>query len=579
MCHNPFQTQYPTLWDLLQGTPFEDDARAAIQFSQAKERMKSALQERQFRLSELMWLLCGAVLPEWTNSEAAQLESDLCIIAGALGIGVAQTAYREKFLVEARSKNQDPKAKQLDAKNKLEDVRYEIAVTAKACAILDDGSIELEKPICDQDKNEKDWKNSDVFGTFKGQTVRIEVTVIHEALPPSIHLELDNFVRQANVSSGFRVVLRFALTDHGYAERVRALLELLHERHVDSNGTSVDIDGVRFEWKKGEYRCRQETSPFESICFYAADEFGESEKLKEIIHTCSVRPVTAKHVLEDHPNPPGVVTAGDLPDASTQVPVSTKIGQMLGGKLQQCEDGVINIVAFGNPLPMHDRELENALCGSTYVCVPFWIDRHGQRHSGMGVLQRGSKAPFVPEQHLGDDDRIQFTNPFKKMSAVWQIRLGGYAKNQVIPNPNALLPIPKELVEVLSDRAPSLTSNSTDEQFGLGKPVSDKQASVNGYQEEDIVWNEVARNYVEVCGTLTEARSVLGQLEQSGMSIDELRAIVESIWSNPTKEEKAMKFIAPTKMEMAMTFVVDCGGNEQAKACLDQFERDEKQRK
>jgi hypothetical protein len=252
---------------------------------------------------------------------------------------------------------------------------------------------------------------------------------------------------------------------------------------------------------------------------------------------------------------------------------------MLGGKLQQCEDGVINIVAFGNPLPMHDRELENALCGSTYVCVPFWIDRHGQRHSGMGVLQRGSKAPFVPEQHLGDDDRIQFTNPFKKMSAVWQIRLGGYAKNQVIPNPNALLPIPKELVEVLSDRAPSLTSNSTDEQFGLGKPVSDKQASVNGYQEEDIVWNEVARNYVEVCGTLTEARSVLGQLEQSGMSIDELRAIVESIWSNPTKEEKAMKFIAPTKMEMAMTFVVDCGGNEQAKACLDQFERDEKQRK
>jgi hypothetical protein len=577
MCHNPFKARYPTLWDLLQGTPFEDDAKAAIQFSQAKEGFKSALQKRQFRLSELMCFLCGAVFPEWADSDADQLESDLFIISGTLGIGVARTAYREKFLVEANSRNQNTQAKQLDAKNKLEDVRYEIAVTAKACAILDNGSIKLEKPILNQNKSQKDLKNSDVFGTFEGQPVRIEVTVLHEAPPPAIHLELDYLVRQADVSSGFRVELRFALTDHGYAERVRALIEKLHGSHVASNGTSVNIDGIRFEWKKGNYHCPQETSPFDSICFFTADEIGESEKLKkEVVHPCSVRPVTSKHVLEDHPNPPGVVTAGDLPDAPTQVPVSTKIGQMLSGKLQQCEDGVINIVAFGNPLPMHDRELENAVCGTTYVCVPFWTDKHGVRHSGKSVLQRDSKAPFFREQYLGNDDRIQFTEPFKKMSAVWQIRLGGYAKNQVIPNPNALLPIPQKLVEVLSDPAPSPTSNSTVEWPDLGKPESDNLASGNG-QEGDIVWTEVAGNYVEVCGTLSEAQSVLSQLEQSGMSIDELRTKVVKMWSNPPKEEKAMKFFSPTKEEMAMTFVVDCGGYTQARACLEQYEEDEKQ--
>jgi len=347
---NAFRATYPTLCELLAGTPFEADAAAAADFAKSKEDMKAALEERMFALNELMWLLCGALFPEWANSDATQLEQDLATVVRTVGIASARTAYKDKFLVEAKSKIQNAKDKIPDAKNKLEDVRYEIAVTAKACGVLDSGSIQLEKPIRDPNKKEKDWKNSDVFGTFKDQPVRIEVTVLHESLPPAIHLELDDLVRQTEIASGFRLTLRSVLVDESYAERVHALVELLHEEHVASGGKDVEIDGVRFEWNKGTYRCSQDSSPFESICFYGAGEFTGAEKLREIIHPCSVRPVTSSHVLEDHPNPSGVVTSADLPDAPSQVPVSTKVSQMLGGKRQQGEQGVINIVAFGNPL-------------------------------------------------------------------------------------------------------------------------------------------------------------------------------------------------------------------------------------
>jgi hypothetical protein len=557
------------LCELLEGTPFDADANAAAEYARSKEDMKTALQERAFALNELMWLLCGAVFPEWANSDAAKLESDLATIVATVGIGAARAAYKDKFLVEARSRIKNVEEKIQDAKNKLEDVRYEIAVTAKACAVLDSGSVQLEKPIPDPNKEEKDWKNSDVFGRLQGQSVRIEVTVLHESLPPAIHAELDDLVRQAKIASGFKITLRSMLVDMDYAERVRALVELLHESHSASGGKDVEIDGVRFDWRGGAYHCGQETSPFESICFYSPDEFSGAGNLRDIIHPCSVRNVTPKYVLEDNPNPPGVITSADLPDAPTQVPVSTKVHQMLGGKRQQCEDGVINIVAFGNPLPMHDREVTNAICGSEVCVVPFWTDKNGVRHSGRATLTRISKAPFVPEANLAnEDDRIQFIEPFRKMSAVWHIRLGWYAKNKVIPNPNASIPVPREVVEAFSDPPPP-PSETTDNPLGCGTPLS-VQAG-NSDEEEDIVWAEVAENYVQVCGTVAEARSVLTELEQAGLSPDELREAVEQVWSEPSKKEDGVKFISPTKREMAMTFVIDCGGYEQAKACLDVY--------
>jgi hypothetical protein len=99
---NAFRATYPTLCEFLAGTPFEDDARVAAGIAKSKEDMKAALEGRVFALNELMWLLCGAVFPEWANAEATQLEQDLAAIVGTVGIAAARTAYKEKFLVEAK---------------------------------------------------------------------------------------------------------------------------------------------------------------------------------------------------------------------------------------------------------------------------------------------------------------------------------------------------------------------------------------------------------------------------------------------------------------------------------------------
>jgi hypothetical protein len=49
-----------------------------------------------------LWPHGADVFPEWANSEATQLEQDLAAIVGTVGIAAARTAYKEKFLVEAK---------------------------------------------------------------------------------------------------------------------------------------------------------------------------------------------------------------------------------------------------------------------------------------------------------------------------------------------------------------------------------------------------------------------------------------------------------------------------------------------
>jgi hypothetical protein len=557
---NAIQMTYPTLSQLLAGSVFDSDADLAIELGRSpkgSDDLREALEAGLFKLSELMWLLCGAVDPEFADSSGSDLENNLASIVTVVGLEVARSSYRGKLLVNKR--------------DTLEDVRYEIAVTARACSVLDAGSIELEKPIPDDRKERRHWKNSDIFGTYQNQPVRIEVTVLHENLPPAIHMELDDLVRQAEIASGFRITLRSVIVDKGYAERVRALIELLHECHVASRGKTEEIDGVHFEWVKGAYKCRQE-SPFESICFYGAEEFSGAEKLRELIHPCSVRSVTPKYILEDNPNPPGVITFADLPDAPTQVPVSTKIHQMLNGKLQQCEEGVINIVAFGNPLPMHDREVVSAVSGPEVVLVPLAKDRSGAQFSGKGLLRRNAKAPFAPAEYLAsDEDRATFVEPFKRMSAVWHIRLGGYAKSGVIPNPNALLPAPRHLIAALSDPVPLVVTGTTGSTLSQDSSESESQPEPTEIEDAEIIWTEMAGNYVLAFDSLEEANAELTNVTSAGHSFDELQRKVEQLWSEPTSRDKETKFISLTNEELAMTFVVDCGGYEQAKACLEAY--------
>ena len=173
--------------------------------------------------------------------------------------------------------------------------------------------LSLEKPIPDTKKKPRDWKNTDVYGTFRGQPVRIESTVLHESLPQAVSLELDEVVRAADVSSAFRLNLRYVLADRGYAERVRALVELLHECHLAGGGANEEIDGLRFSWRRGAYHCEQASSPIESISFMTDEEFefarsvacDSTDDRREIIHPCSVRNLTPGYIFEGKhsPNP------------------------------------------------------------------------------------------------------------------------------------------------------------------------------------------------------------------------------------------------------------------------------------
>src|SRR5262249_6428692 len=155
------------------------------------------------------------------------------------------------------------------------------------------------------------------------------------------------------------------------AWRVRALVELLHEHHLRTDGADEVIDDLRFEWRRGAYHCDLATSPIDSISFMTDEEFEEARSLacdstddrREIVHPTSTRNLTPEYIREDYPNPLGVVTFADLPDSPRNQPVSTKIHQMLSRKLLQCETGVVNIVAFGTPYPMNDLDVDDAVRG------------------------------------------------------------------------------------------------------------------------------------------------------------------------------------------------------------------------
>src|ERR1700733_10879875 len=96
-----------------------------------------------------------------------------------------------------------------------------------------------------------------------------------------------------------------------------------------------------------------------------------------------------------------------------------------------------NIVAFGVPHPMYDHDAEDALRGATVVTVQRSTDANGLQSLGPPQLSRDRKSPFVPDSRLSPDERAQFTAAFQKLSATWLLRLGAYARSELITNPNA----------------------------------------------------------------------------------------------------------------------------------------------
>lgn len=562
---NAFKAEFPTICELLSSREFDEGIEVANSLSQTE--LWQAIDSGAYELNELMGLLYGVVYPDWWKVDAVELECNLAVVVSEVGVDVARSAFKKQFLVESAMKSADVAKNRKVARDQLEDVRYEVAVTAKACQVLDNGSIQLERPIPDRSKPERDWKNSDLYGTVNGQPVRIEVTVLHEELPPSISVEVDDIISDANIDSGFGVSLGLTVSNPEEAERVKAVIELLHESHKKTGGADFQIDGVKLEWDGNVYRSSATSPVIEDICFYDPSEIPDAESIREITHSCIVRNLTPAYVIEEYPSPPGVVTSADLPDAPKDVPLSSKIRTAIERKLDQCESGMINIVAFGNPSPMNDIDIDNALRGTAFAAVPFWTDKRRVRHSGDAVPMRAPKAPFVPEQALAsDDDREQFIDAFRKLSAVWNIRLGSSSTSKMIRNPNATNPVPDELFHAFSDEQPSTDSQAN----RLGPPLTSHDKVGDS---EEVVWEKIAQNFVGVCGSFEEARCVLSVLAGCGQPIDELQKRVDTFFEEGPKTENS-KVFTMTNEEAAMYFVIDCGGYEQATACLDAFAKE-----
>ena len=156
---------------------------------------------------------------------------------------------------------------------------------------------------------------------------------------------------------------------------------------------------------------------------------------------------------------------------------------------------------------------------------------------------------------------------------------GGYGLSRCLPNPNASSPIPRGLAEGLTDESVKHTSISDIESEPAEDwPVTESTQSNavtdrpnEGDNVEEIVWPEMAEEFVQVCGGLQEARDVLQALERSGATLIDFEKKVNQGLSLPHDENEGIDFVSPSNEEIGMHFVLDCGGFEQARLCLDEW--------
>lgn len=547
MAHDRISTSFPHVCRLLEGTALDGDLErlARLPFApESWEDIEDAGEGTEFRLSELVRTLFGAAFPHGDQA-GRELDNNLGIVIGAVGLPTARTTYRDKLLVNAA--------------DKLEDVRYEIAATARACGVLDPGSIRLEFSLPGSDKN------SDVYGTVDGDPVRIEVTVLHERLPARVDVELDEFVRGAAISSGFSLKLRRVLAAMPEADRVRALVELLHEHHAKSGGADTEIDGIRFEWRRGSYDCQQPMSPIDTI------EYDLPTEIRDIIHPVSTRRVTPKYIEEDHPQPKGAVALSHARDENyNDNDLGAKLHRTLADKLGQCEDGIANVVVFGILKRMFDSALWDAVYGGPFAAFSVGTDDEGVRHPGGGGWVRDPKAPFVPAAKLPDlEHQRTFIDPFRKLSAVWLLRLDYDTRSVCLDNPNAHRSVPPRLRELIAG-PPCVRSHATVEAARAGdSSTAPEEESEVGDEHEEIVFAEMADDFVTICGGIEQATAILASLTAVGEPLADIRAKLERTWPTTAEREQGPKFVSPSNEEAGLQFVLDCDGYAHARAFLE----------
>ncbi len=99
----------------------------------------------------------------------------------------------------------------------------------------------------------------------------------------------------------------------------------------------------------------------------------------------------------------------------------------------------------------------------------------------------------------------------------------------------------------------------------------DTRPDDSGLRDEDengmTSLDDLALEFVLLVGGIEEARQVLSKLKSSRMSLAEIAEYLERTW--PVTADKALTFKGPTDEQAALDFILECGGWDQANACLE----------
>jgi hypothetical protein len=102
-----------------------------------------------------------------------------------------------------------------------------------------------------------------------------------------------------------------------------------------------------------------------------------------------------------------------------------------------------------------------------------------------------------------------------------------------------------------------------------GDPSRDDQGEEEAPTGADSEWDDLILSFVALAGGIEEARRLLSDLRFRGMSLEEVESYLKEAW--PIGAGKTMSFVSPTNEQVAMQFVLDCGGYEQATARLEDW--------
>lgn len=80
---------------------------------------------------------------------------------------------------------------------------------------------------------------------------------------------------------------------------------------------------------------------------------------------------------------------------------------------------------------------------------------------------------------------------------------------------------------------------------------------------------DLALDFVVTAGGIEEVRRLLTDEKLKGMSLQDIEKELDATW--PITAEKALTFLGPTNEQVAMQFVLECGGWEQACATLEEW--------